>query len=98
MNLRQKAKHYKRLYEMAGKMPIDATIIHYDTESLDHYCTSGIFYRSTIGQVADEEIDAIKDKLVRDYHKTLREHVEIKGNLAHLDIWFKPICGRESDG
>lgn len=94
MNLRQKAKRYKHLYEMVSNNPIKATIIHYDSETLNHYCTTGTFYRSyrsDIYQVTDAEIDAIKDKLVRDCHKVLSDHVEIKGNLARLDIWLKPI-------
>ena len=102
MNLRQKAKRYKHLYEMTAKKPIDVTFIH--AESLEHYCTNGCIPSYTNGFVdhmkmdgilpLDAEINAMKDKLVRDFHKVLLDHVDVKGDHASLDIWLKPVCGR----
>ena len=85
MNNRQKAKHFKRLYEMGlPKKPYPVVYEHVD---LQHYKAQ------TVTERWDEvPMYVIEDKLVQNIREILKENIKIEHdiydrNVYSLDIW-----------
>jgi predicted class III extradiol MEMO1 family dioxygenase len=87
MNNRQKAKHFKRLYEMGlPKKPYPVVFEHID---LKHYKTQ------TVTERWDEvPMYIIEDKLVQNIREILKENIKAEHdiydrNVYSLDIWME---------
>lgn len=87
MNNRQKAKHFKRLYEMGlPKKPYPIKITH---TSLKHYKT-----QTVTEQWDDVPMYIIEDKLVQNLREVLKENIKVENdiydrNVYSLDVWME---------
>lgn len=90
MNARQKAKHYKKLYEQA-KFPTHT--VYYTTSNLDHLVANSLIAPDIVEHISEEEllsmhISRIADQLEKDVIPNYIDIFENKGR-ASFDFWVR---------
>lgn len=75
MNARQKAKHYKKLYESMQKQPINLQVHNFKTNIIQA-CTC-VPYEMVRYQQESEYMEVIKNKLAREIAEELKETMDI---------------------
>ena len=76
MNARQKAKHYKKLYERMQKQPINLQVHNVNTNIIQA-CTLVPYEMMKVIQES-EDMELIKNKLAREIANGLKETMDIK--------------------
>ena len=78
MNARQKAKHYKKLYERMQKQPVKFQVHNFKTSIIKSAVCVPYGLAKTLETSDLGEVDFIKTKLASDLAKGLKETMDIK--------------------
>ena len=90
MNARQKAKHYKKLYEQS-RFPTHT--VYYNTSNLDHLVANSRIAPDIVEHISEEEllsmhISRIADQLEKDVIPNYIDISEDKG-IAKFHLWVR---------